>query len=242
MTRYARQIIFPGIGESGQEKLRTAEVAVVGVGALGTVSANLLCRAGVGVLRLIDRDVVELVNLHRQVLYNENDAALGVPKAAAACRYLSKVNSETTLKPVVAELDSGNIGEYLNDVDLVLDGTDNWETRFLLNEYCRERNIPWIYCAALGSVGMTMNILPKDDAPCLQCLTKDNVIPQNETCVTAGVLNTTTSFIASVQAAEAVKILLGSPNVRTGLFTADLWNNRFKTLRIEKDAECPVCS
>jgi adenylyltransferase/sulfurtransferase len=252
MNRYSRQSIFHGIGEEGQKKLAAAKVAVAGIGALGTVSANLLCRAGIGFLRLIDRDIVELSNLQRQILFDENDAAQTVPKAVAACRYLSKVNSEITLEPAVVEIDSDNIGQLFKGFDLVLDGTDNWETRFLINEYCRKENIPWIYCAALGSLGMTMNILPEDNAPCLQCLTASNEIPeQSGTCSTDGVLNMTTGFIASVQAAEAVKILSEntpskniqseSPNLRKGLFVADLWNNRFKTIPVEKDADCPIC-
>ncbi|GHT25500.1 thiamine/molybdopterin biosynthesis protein MoeB [Planctomycetales bacterium] len=242
MNRYSRQSIFHGIGEEGQEKLAAAKIAVAGVGALGTVSANLLCRAGIGFLRLIDRDIVELSNLQRQILFDENDAAQTVPKAVAACRHLEKVNSEITLEPVVAEIDSDNISQLFSGFDLILDGTDNWETRFLINEYCRKENIPWIFCAALGSLGMTMNILPDGNASCLQCLTASSEIPeQNGTCSTDGVLNMTTGFIASMQAAEAVKILLKSPNIRNGLFVADLWNNRFKTMPIEKDADCPVC-
>ena len=241
MQRYVRQIAFAGIGETGQQMLNKSRVAVVGVGGLGTVAANCLARAGIGFLRLVDRDHVERINLHRQILYTEEDARRRVPKAVAACSVLVRANSEIHIEPVVAELNADNIESMFCDVDLVLDAVDNWKTRFLINEFCRKKLLPWIYCAALGSQGMTMNFLPGDQ-PCLQCVIPSQTISGNQsTCVTEGVLNMTTGAIAAIQTAEAVKILLGSPHVRQGLFVADFWKDRFKTIPVEKDSNCPVC-
>ncbi|MDR0521807.1 MAG: ThiF family adenylyltransferase [Planctomycetaceae bacterium] len=239
--RYSRQTAFAGLGESGQQKLSAARVAVVGVGALGTVAANCLARAGAGFLRLIDRDYVELTNLHRQMLFTENDARRRIPKAAAAAARLAEANSEIVLEPIVADFNAANAETFLSGIDLVLDAVDNWECRFLLNDICRQKEIPWIYCAALAAEGMTMNFLPGHH-PCLQCVVpKQTLTGLQPTCVTAGVLNMAAGAIASIQAAEAVKILTDSPTVRQGLFTADFWNNRFKTIPFEQDADCPVC-
>ncbi|MDR0704634.1 MAG: ThiF family adenylyltransferase, partial [Planctomycetaceae bacterium] len=181
-------------------------------------------------------------NLQRQILYNEEDAQKRRPKAVAAFNHLSQINSEIVLEPVVAELGAVNIGRIFENVDLVLDGLDNWETRFLINEVCHQSGIPWIYCAALGSEAMLMNLLPDKDSPCLRCfLSPESGSVAGQSCATAGVLNMATGMIAAVQTAEAVKILTGSPEIRNGLFVADLWNNRFKTIPIEKDPDCPVC-
>jgi adenylyltransferase/sulfurtransferase len=242
MDRYARQIVFPGIGLSGQSKLAESTVAVVGLGALGTVAANALCRAGIGHLRLIDRDYVERTNLQRQILYDEEDAKKRLPKAVAVCQHLKQVNSEIVLEPVVAELNSVNIGSVFKDVDLVLDGLDNWETRFLVNEACCQSGIPWIYCAALGAEAMSMNLLTGENQPCLCCfLSPESGSAAGQSCAADGILNTATGMIAAIQAAEAVKILVGSPEIRRGLFVADLWKNRFKMVPLEKDIHCPVC-
>ena len=242
LNRYSRQTVFPEIGEQGQKKLLHSKVAVVGMGALGTVVANALARAGIGFLRLIDRDYVELSNLQRQTLYDEHDATRNLPKAVAACHHLANVNSEITLEPIVEEIDSGNIERLFEGIDLVLDGLDNWDSRFLLNEACHKLAIPWIYCAAIGAQGMTMNILHTETRPCLRCIVPPDADSNNTpSCATAGVLNMATGTIAAVQAAEAVKILIGSPNVRDGLFVANLWDNQFKTIRFEKNDDCPVC-
>jgi len=241
MQRYVRQMVFSGIGESGQQILSNSRVAIVGTGALGTVSANCLARAGVGFLRLIDKDYVERINLHRQILYTEEDADTNVPKAVAACSFLARANSDIQLEPIVAELNANNIEPLFSDIDLVLDAVDNWETRFLMNRVCRKKSLPWIYCAALGSEGMTMNFLPNEQ-PCLQCVVPQETIGVQPTCVTAGVLNMATGAIASIQAVEAVKILLGSPHIRQGLFVADFWTNRFKTIPFEKEDHCVICS
>jgi len=242
MQRYLRQTAFMGIGEAGQTILGRSRVAIIGIGALGTVSANCLARAGVGFLRLIDKDHVERINLHRQTLYTEEDADKEVPKAVAACSFLARVNSEIRLEPIVAELNADNAEAMLGDVDLVLDAVDNWNTRFHINRVCRKQSLPWIYCAALGSEGMTMNFLPGEH-PCLECVAPQQTLADSQpTCETMGVLNMTTGGIAAIQSAEAVKILLGSPHVRQGLFVADFWKNTFKTIPFGKDQHCSVCS
>jgi len=242
MHRYIRQTTFTGIGEAGQQILGNSRVAIVGTGALGTVSANCLARAGVGFLRLIDKDHVERINLHRQILYTETDADNRVPKAVAACAFLARANSDIQLEPVVAEFNADNAEALLKDVDLVLDAVDNWQARFLASEVCRKKSLPWIYCAALGAEGMTMNFLP-GDGPCLRCVVPHQAITHAQpTCVALGVINMATGAIASMQAAEAVKILLGSPHVRQGMFIADFWHNRFKTIPFGRDPNCPVCS
>ena len=242
MQRYIRQIVFTGIGEAGQQTLGRSRVAIVGVGALGTVSANCLARTGIGFLRLIDKDHVERTNLHRQILFTEEDADRRTPKAVAACSFLARANSEIQLEPVVAELNAGNADSLFNDVDIVLDAVDNWEARFLMNRVCRKHSKPWIYCAALGSEGMTMNFLP-NGGPCLECVVPQKTIAKVQpTCVTEGVLNTTTGAIAAIQVAEAIKILLGSPHIRQELLIADFWHNKFKTIPFERNMECAVCS
>jgi len=242
MERYIRQTAFSGMGQTGQQRLKQSRVAIVGVGALGTVSANCLARAGIGFLRLIDKDHVERINLHRQILFTEEDADRRVPKAVAACSLLARANSEVQLEPVVAEFNADNAESLFEGVDLVLDAVDNWQTRFLMNRVCRQQSLPWIYCAALGSKGMTMNFM-STGGPCLECVVPQQTIAGIQpTCVTEGVLNMTTGAIASIQAAEAVKILLGSPHVRQGLFIADCWQNKFKTVPFEQATNCAVCS
>jgi len=246
-NRYIRQTTFAGVGDEGQQTLGNSRVAIVGVGALGTVAANCLARSGIGFLRLIDKDHVERINLHRQILYTEEDADRCTPKAVAACAFLARANSEIQLEPVATELTADNAGAMFEDVDLVLDCVDNWQTRFLVNRVCRKQSLPWIYCAVLGSQGMTMNFFtknyPANDQPCLQCVVPVQAITNSQpTIATEGVLNMTTGTIAAIQAGEAIKILLGSPKIRQGLFIADFWNNVFKTIPFERDANCPACS
>ena len=240
MDRYARQTVFSHIGKEGQEKLLESKVTIIGMGALGTVSANNLCRSGVGYIRMVDRDYVELTNLQRQILYNEYDAMQRLPKTIAAYNHLSKVNSEITLEPVIADVNPSNIESLINDSDLVLDATDNLEIRFLINETCHAHKIPWIYCGALGAEGMTMNILPGEDKPCLRCLI-DSASANSQSCGTFGVINMITNVMASIQTAEAVKILLGLSSVRKELLTVDLWSNHIANINVEKDDDCPVC-
>ena len=241
MQRYQRQTTFTGLGEAGQEILGKSRAAIIGVGGLGTVSANCLARAGIGLLRLIDKDCVERINLHRQMLFTEEDADKHVPKVIAASSFLVRANSEIQVEPIVDKLQADNAETLLADVDIVLDAVDNWETRLIMSRVCRQKMLPWIYCAALGSEGMTMNFLPGDN-PCLQCVVQSaSVSSIQPTCVTAGILNMATGIIASIQAAEAVKILLGSPHIRHGLLIANVWNNKFRVLPFEKDRNCALC-
>jgi adenylyltransferase/sulfurtransferase len=238
--RYSRQERFAGLGAAGQEKLSRARVAVVGLGALGTVVAGSLCRAGVGFLRLIDRDYVELSNLPRQTLFTEDDAREETPKAVAAARRLAAVNSGAALEPVVADVNAGNIERLIGDVDLALDGSDNFEIRYLLNEACHKLARPWIYSGALGAEGGTMNILP--GGPCLRCLAPVVPAPGSyPTCATSGVLNMVTGVVALYEAVEAVKILTGSPAVSRSYLSVDLWRGTERRARIERNPDCPVC-
>jgi adenylyltransferase/sulfurtransferase len=239
LERYARQMAFGHVGRAGQEKLLRSKVAIIGMGALGTVLANGLCRAGVGHIRLVDRDYVELNNLQRQLLYTEQDAGQSLPKAVAACQHLENINSEIQLEPVIADANPNNIDQLLGGVHLALDATDNWETRLLLNEACHALGIPWIYCGVLGAEGTTMNILP--GGPCLRCFVAGPGAAPSHSCATFGVLNMITGAIANLQAAEALKILIGSSAVRRGLLTMDVWGNYTATVRLEKNPDCPVC-
>lgn len=192
-------------------------------------------------LRLVDRDYVELSNLQRQTLYTEEDAQQKTPKAVAACEHLKIVNSEIELEPVTIDVNSSNIEELISDVNLVLDGSDNLEVRYLINEACVKQNRPWIYAGAIIGTGMTMNILPRE-TPCLRCLFPQ-VLPAGTgpTCSTAGVLNGITGIVASIVSTEAIKILVGSTNVRKSLLAIDIWNNQFDEIKIEKKLDCPVC-
>lgn len=240
--RYSRQAIFKGIGEEGQKALEHSRVAIVGVGALGTVIANSLARAGVGYIRLIDRDFVELSNLQRQTLFNEADVQENLPKAIAAARHLEKVNSEIQLEAVISDVNPGNVENLLDGMELVLDGTDNEETRFVINDACQKKNIPWIYGGALGATGMSMNIIPGKTA-CYRCLNpmkSENV--GAGTCSTVGVLNMVTGIVASMESAEAVKILIGSPSVRQNMFFIDLWNNALDYIELLPQPDCPSCA
>jgi len=239
--RYSRQIAFGKIGDRGQERLLAASAAIIGVGALGTVIANNLCRAGVGHLRLVDRDCVELSNLQRQVLFDEGDAAARLPKAQAACDHLARVNSLTRLEPVIAHVDSSNIEDILKGSDVVLDGSDNMELRFLVNEACHKLKIPWVHGGALGASGNCMTILP-GEGPCFRCLTP-RIPPagSHPTCATAGVLNMASGVIASMESAEAVKIITGSARVNRGVFVLDVWNNSAEYIDLAANPDCPVC-
>ena len=242
-NRYSRQIAFPPIGPEGQEKLLNSRVAVIGLGALGSSSANMLARAGIGFLRIIDRDYVEKSNLQRQVLYTEEDAAEDTPKAIAAAERLTSFNSEITIEPVIADVNSGNIDSLIRDVDLIVDATDNMEIRRLINEACHSMKKPWIFGGVAGSYGMTMNFTGRDEDPCLSCLFEDESLglAAGETCATAGILNMLTNTMASIQCVEAVKILIGADTVRTGLLYFDMWFNEIDTVEVEKNPDCPVC-
>src|SRR3954451_16522215 len=221
--RYSRQVLFPGIGEAGQKALLSAKVAIVGCGATGSMLASLLARAGVGTLRIIDRDYVEPSNLQRQSLFDEADAAESIPKAIAAARKIAAFNSDIVVEPCVDDLTPANIDSLLGGVQLVLDGTDNFETRYLLNDYSIKNSIPWIYMAAVASYGVTLNVLPGTTA-CLACIFPDPPHGTIETCETAGVLGPVVNMIAAIGAAEAIKILVGAEEkIRRTLLSFDIW-------------------
>ena len=240
LERYSRQIRFPGIGEAGQQRLLDARVAVVGCGALGTFQAGALARAGVGFLRIIDRDYVELSNLQRQWLFDQCDAEQGLPKSIAAARKIAAINSDVTVDAAVADLIPSNIDELLGDVGLVLDGTDNFETRYLMNDYAVNRGVPWVYGAAVGSYGIAMPVVPGATA-CLRCVYPDPPSGVQPTCETAGVLGSITAVIASIQVSEAIKILCGA-EVSRRITTVDVWSGEIRQVaQPTADERCPCC-
>jgi molybdopterin-synthase adenylyltransferase len=239
--RFSRQILFPGIGEAGQIRLLDARVVVAGCGALGSFQAGALARAGVGHLRIIDRDYVELSNLQRQWLFDECDASEGLPKAVAAARKIGQINREVEVDAVVADLTASNAAELLDGVDLILDGTDNFETRYLINDYAVSRALPWIYGAAVGSYGITMAVVPGRTA-CLRCVYPDPPSGAQPTCETAGVLGPVTSLIASLQVSEAMKTLCGlAPSGK--ITTVDVWTAEIRQVaQPGPNADCPACA
>ena len=240
MKRYAKQVLFKPLGEEGQKKLSTSRVAVIGLGALGSVVANHLARAGVGFLRLVDRDFVELDNLQRQVLYDEDDVRDALPKAVAAGRRLSKINSEIRLEPRVVDVSHATVEGLIQDVDLVVDGLDNFETRFTLNDACVKHAKPWVYGGCVGSYGMVMTVRP-GQGPCFACLVGDTPAPgSSPTCDTAGVLNTAVAVVASLEATEALKILIGKAE-EPALQTLDLWSNQWQRVKVPRSTSCEAC-
>ena len=243
--RYSRQILFSGIGEAGQEKLLASSAVLIGCGALGTVTANLMVRAGLGRLAIIDRDFVEASNLQRQTLFEEADARDAMPKAIAAERRLRAVNSGVRVEGIVADLTPDNALDLLSGFPLILDGTDNFETRLLLNDAAISLGVPWIYAAALASYGVTMTIRPGETA-CLACLVESennhSVLGAEDTCDTAGVLNAAAGVIASIEAAEATKLLAGRPEALNGkLISCDVWSGRFQSIRVARNPDCRAC-
>ena len=242
--RYSRQIILPNFESAGQEKLKAATVTVIGLGALGSIIANNLARAGVGHLRLVDRDVVELENLHRQTLYSED--MVGQPKAMAAVEYLTRVNSDIELTPMVKDVNFSSIETIVAKSDIILDGTDNLETRFLINDFCVKTGIPWIYGGVVGTQGMTLNIIPSTAkghfGPCFRCLVQEipaaGALP---TCDTFGILNTVPAIIGSLQSTEAIKIILGSSDINQYLLYYDIWSSEFRSLPVPWNESCKCC-
>jgi molybdopterin/thiamine biosynthesis adenylyltransferase len=241
--RYSRQVLFHGIGAEGQRRLRAARIAMVGCGATGSAAAGLLARAGVGAIRIIDRDYVEPSNLQRQSLFDESDAAESMPKAIAAARKIAAFNSEVTVEPHVADLTPGNIEELLAGAQLILDGTDNFETRYLLNDYAVRERVPWIYAAAVGSYGVTMNVLPGETA-CLACVFPESPRGTFETCDTAGILNSAAATVAAIASTEALKFLAGArPAMRPTLLSFDLWRNQRSEISVSRAREdCRACA
>jgi molybdopterin-synthase adenylyltransferase len=244
--RYSRQIAFANLGPAGQEKLLASSAVLVGCGALGTVAANLLVRAGVGRLRIVDRDFVEPSNLQRQTLFTEWDAHDALPKAVAAERHLHAFNSEVQIEAIVGDLTPGNARELLSGCELILDGTDNFETRFLLNDAAIFLSVPWIYAAAVGSYGVTMTIRPGETA-CLACLLEGedahSTLGTDATCDTAGVLGPIVGLIASLQAGEAIKLLSRNYTALSDrLVSWDIWSGRFQSIRPARHPNCRACA
>ncbi len=240
--RYSRQVLFPGIGREGQSRLGSAHVALVGCGATGSALASLLSRAGVGTIRIIDRDYVEPSNLQRQSLFDESDAAQSLPKAIAAARKISAFNSQIVIEPYVADLVPANVESLLDGMHMILDGTDNFETRYLLNDFALKASLPWIYTAAVSSYGVTLNVLPGKTA-CLACLFPDPPRGAFETCETAGILNSAVNLAASIAATEAIKLLVGADEqVRRTLLSFDVWSNERAEVRAENPRpDCRAC-
>ena len=243
--RYSRQILFRGIGDEGQHRLAAARVAIIGCGATGSALAGLLARAGVGTLRIIDRDYVEPSNLQRQSLFDEKDAAESLPKAIAAARKIASFNSQIVVEPRAEDLVPANIEVLLEGMHLLLDGTDNFETRYLINDYAVKNSIPWIYSAAVGSYAVTLNVLPAQTA-CLACLFPDSPQGMIETCETSGILNSAVNLVASISATEAMKFIVdgaGSPHLRRTLLSFDVWTNEHAEISASKPRPgCRACA
>ena len=242
LDRYVRQMVFPPVGETGQRKLLSSSVAVIGCGGLGTHIADNLSRAGVGRLKLVDPDRVELNNLQRQTLFDEQDAAAALPKVEAAARKLQTINSQVRIEPLAIEVGPANVEGIVGDVDVVLDGCDNFDTRYLVNDACVKLGVPWVYGGAVASYGMTMTVVPRK-TPCLRCIFPQ--MPPREsavTCATAGIVASTVAIIAALESTEAMKLLLGQGQPNHGLTYLDIWENSFEVFSIERsDERCPTC-
>jgi molybdopterin-synthase adenylyltransferase len=248
--KYSRQILFSAIGEAGQERLLNASAVLVGCGALGTSSANLLVRAGLGRLRIIDRDFVEPSNLQRQTLFDEADARAALPKAVAAERHLRAINAGVHVEGITSDLTPKNAAELLSGFDLILDGTDNFETRLLLNDAAVSLGVPWIYAAVVGSYGVTMTVLPGETA-CLACLLESGedtsasgaALGGDATCDTIGVLQAAVGVIASIQSTEAMKLLAGKPDaLHRKLVSCDVWTGKFQSIAVARNPQCRACA
>ncbi len=245
LERYSRQILFQHIGEERQKQLMNRSAVVIGCGALGTVSSSYLARAGIGRLKIIDRDFIEESNLQRQILFDESDISGNIPKAIAAQRKLQKINTKIEIEGVVTDIDYSNIEELTEGVDIIIDGTDNFETRFLINDFCVKNSVPWIYGACIGSGGLVMNIIPSE-TPCLRCVFE--IMPQIgsfPTCDTAGVIGPIAGIVSSIQVTEAIKILTEDyGSINKMLIDIDVWDTKFRQIDISelKDVNnCPTC-
>jgi len=241
IDRYSRQTLFLGIGEEGQQKLGSSRVVIIGCGALGTIIATSLVRAGVGKVRIIDRDFIEYHNLQRQVLFSEDDIKAELPKAIAAERHLKKVNSSVEIEGVVSDVNYTNIERLVTGTDLILDGLDNLETRFLINDVSLKHKIPWVYGGAISSYGMTMNIIPHE-TPCFRCLSASTSGSEIAlTCDTAGVISPAPFIVGSLQTAEAMKILVGAETINRDIIMIDAWKGEFNRFKISRRTDCPAC-
>jgi molybdopterin-synthase adenylyltransferase len=242
MTRYARQIIFPPIGEGGQRRLLDSRVTIIGVGATGSILADRIARAGVGHLRLIDRDFVELNNLQRQLVYDEDDVTAVLPKAVAMARHLRRVNSAIAIEDIVADVSATNIAGLIADADVILDGTDNFTTRYLINDACVKLGKPWVYTGVIASYGMTMTIRPGETA-CLRCIMGELPAPGTvPTCDTAGIIGPIVSLMGSIAVAEALKLLVRTGTLNSGMIHIDLWDDSFDKFDLGGPRpDCPTC-
>lgn len=259
LSRYHRQMLLPGFGEAGQRRLQESTVLIMGCGALGTVAADMLARAGVGHLKIIDRDFIELTNLQRQVLFDERDVADAIPKAEAAKKKIARINSQVKVTAIVDDLNHGNIERHARGADLLIDGLDNFETRYLANDYAVKHGLPYIYGGAVSTVGMAYSVLPHTAGgetaweqaglatPCYRCIFEEAPPPgQSPTCDTVGVLGPMVAIIANFQVAEALKILTGNlERVSRTMLNIDLWANTISQLRvgnIRQESDCPCCT
>jgi len=242
--RYIRQTLFEPIGSKGQLKLKKSKVAVIGAGGLGSVISVSLARAGVGFLRIADNDNLDITNLHRQLLYDENDLEKNSPKVFIAKDKLLKINSDTIIEAVNIRVTENNILDIIEGMDIVLDGTDNFDIRFIINEACIKKGIPWIFGAAAGSHGMIFNIIPKE-TPCLNCIFPE--LPGKDyiqTSANAGILNTIVTAVGSIQTTEALKYLTGNKsNIFKDLLYIDLWYSSFESIKVSKPVNscCRIC-
>jgi len=241
--RYSRQILFPGIGRDGQERILNSRVLIVGCGALGASHAEMLARAGLGKLRIVDRDFVEYTNLQRQTLFKEADAENRMPKAAAAKQRIGEINSEVEVEAIVADVNNSNVESLIDGCDVVLDGTDNFQVRYLLNDACVKHGKTWIYGAAVSGYGTTMTVIP-GETPCLRCLFQE--MPDagsSPTCDTAGVIMPIIASVSAVQVTEAIKLLVGrSDELHGSLMQIDIWANDWRKIKLSgPNADCPAC-
>jgi len=240
-NRYSRQTMFPGIGEEGQAKLVASRAVVIGCGALGGNIANFLVRAGIGEVTIVDRDFIEEHNLQRQVLFNEEDIKNKLPKAVAAERRLKKVNSNVRVRGIVADTNAANIESFCREADVILDGLDNAEARYLINDVSLKHGIPWVYGGAIASNGMTMTIVP-GETPCFRCISPPELtLEATETCETAGVVGTIPAIVGAIQATEAIKLLIDRANISRELLLIDIWRNVFDRLTVSRKNDCPAC-
>ena len=244
IDRYSRQTLFAAIGKEGQQRLADSRVTIVGCGALGSAQVESLARAGVGTLRIVDRDFVEYSNLQRQTMFTENDAANRLPKVIAAANHLREINSEITIEPEIADVNHSNVESLIEGSDLVIDGTDNFATRYLMNDACVKHAVNWVYGAAVGSYGVTMTIRPQV-TPCLRCIFPEAPPAASApTCDTAGVIMPIINLVAAVQVSEALKLLTGcAEDLHQSLMQFDVWRNEWRRISIGRpDAECTTCS
>src|SRR5438105_1397408 len=242
--RYSRQILFSGIGTEGQSRLAQSRILIIGCGALGTAQAEALARAGVGTLRIVDRDFVEFSNLQRQTMFTERDATERLPKAIACDGHVREINSEVVVEPEIVDANHSNAERLIEDCDVVLDGTDNFATRYLINDACIKHNVNWIYGAAVGSYGVTMTIRP-NETPCLRCVFPETPPAASApTCDTAGVIMPIISVVAAVQVSEALKLLVGqTENLHRSLMQFDVWRNEWRRIALaEKSGDCATCA